>query len=628
MKKEKQENCIICLEIIKNLQKIWYCLNCNITTHSLCAISWQKKLLSKKKKFNCPHCLKNYENTKNFCFCKKTENPLYNKNLEKNSCGEICDKKKKCNHKCEKICHIGNCFLRCEKKSYFYCFCKKKLFFEKCEEITKKNCGEICNKILNCKNHRCERICHIGDCEKCDEKKDIFCFCGKYFEIMNCGEILSCDEICGKKLKCGNHLCKKKCHLGNCEECPNKIKKDEKCDCGKMLIKKILNRERKNCLEKKPNCKKKCGNILECGDKCEKICHLDKCRCYIKKIKKCNCGLKTEKLFCYEKIKNCENICKIKKTCKSHICLKKCCSKNKHDHKCYEICKKIKNCKKHNCFQNCHKGKCDPCDVFLSHPIFCNCKNKKIEPPLICGTEIEKCYKKCNKEIFCGHKCYYYCHFGNCPKCEEILDKPCNCGKTIKKDIKCSKIPKCRLYCDGILKCGHFCNLICHKREHCYRIRETSFEKFSGCFEKCGKMRKCEHLCIEKCHFGRDCEGFRCEEKVFLFCICGENKKKVFCYEYDNFFKNENDLKNDDSEIDNKKVFFFENKKKFKNDFENEINFENKNKNFFEEGKYLKKDDCEILDEKKKIEENVNQNNINKKFIVECNIICKRKKKF
>lgn len=42
----------------------------------------------------------------------------------------------------------------------------------------------------------------------------------------------SCNGVCDKLLNCGNHKCKKICHSGPCDECSLMPEKIKKCPCG------------------------------------------------------------------------------------------------------------------------------------------------------------------------------------------------------------------------------------------------------------------------------------------------------------------------------------------------------------------------------------------------------------
>ena len=95
------------------------------------------------------------------------------------SCGKICQKLLACgNHTCLKICHDPlkeNCEI-CPKSPELIktCHCGKmtleKNLRKHCTDPI-PSCGEICGKTLVCgpvgANHKCQEICHDGNCPKC-----------------------------------------------------------------------------------------------------------------------------------------------------------------------------------------------------------------------------------------------------------------------------------------------------------------------------------------------------------------------------------------------------------------------------------------------------------------------------
>ena len=179
----------------------------------------------------------------------------------------------------------------------------------------------------------------------------------------------------------------------------------------------------------------------------------------------------------------------------------------------------------------------------LSRPLSCACGKERIAPPILCGTEPPKCKRRCNKILSCGHKCYFDCHFGPCPVCEEIVDKKCECGSTTIKQVKCSKAVRCQNLCDNELPCGHKCRLSCHPIGECELLRISRREKFSNdtsipiaerrffeendliektCFTKCNKVKeKCKHHCMTFCHPGVECPDLFCGAMVKITCACG-----------------------------------------------------------------------------------------------------------
>lgn len=38
--------------------------------------------------------------------------------------------------------------------------------------------GQVCDRKLNCGNHKCKAFCHAGLCNKCPKTVDVVCACG------------------------------------------------------------------------------------------------------------------------------------------------------------------------------------------------------------------------------------------------------------------------------------------------------------------------------------------------------------------------------------------------------------------------------------------------------------------
>ena len=152
------------------------------------------------------------ENPKYLCYCGKTQNPEISASLEPHSCGKVCGRKRggKCLHLCSQICHKGKCKPCQEKGDKITCYCGKNEMRIKCSDDRNKfQCQEKCLKKLGCGEHFCQRNCHYGKCQPCQEKKKKKCFCKKTEALINCSEAsYSCEDVCGKVLGCKNHTCK------------------------------------------------------------------------------------------------------------------------------------------------------------------------------------------------------------------------------------------------------------------------------------------------------------------------------------------------------------------------------------------------------------------------------------
>ena len=553
------DNCLICLESIRQDDKIWNCRKCQVLLHFNCFSSWTQKQnalkkLSEKPTYACPHCFdtKTQSELINTCFCGKKNEPKRKATQFPNSCRAVCERiYDNCGHLCEAICHFGTC-PPCNKTSIKICYCGKSRREVICNKASPEgeSCEEVCGNLLNCKKHRCKKICHSGDCNKCEISELKKCVCGKTEIYSLCGEIASCKEICGKRMNCGNHFCSKICHKsGDCNTCDSKTLGIINCKCGKKSTYELLHKEELGCLDEQPSCNQICDNKLPCGHNCTLICHTGPCSCGNKVEKSCLCGRKEIQINCSSAsdVILCNTICEIKLPCNKHKCLQECCLLSPKEHECKKICREVLSCGEHECGRKCHKGKCKPCDAKLSKPLVCACGAEVILPPVLCGTQIPTCERQCRKELPCEHLCYYRCHFGNCPPCEELVTKKCLCGNTTINKVKCSKDVKCTSLCSNVMSCGHFCSKICHKIGKCEderkemrnilkleAIKESNSLKMAqsfGCCLPCGKKRKdCNHLCDALCHPEIDCPITECTVICKATCSCGCLNAQIPCH--------------------------------------------------------------------------------------------------
>lgn len=222
--------CVICLLKCSPSSTVWNCNECRITCHLKCIRDWICKQNSIEKydprvvdrskpySWSCPHCQTPLKGTipSYYCYCGKTKNPKQEVFLEPHSCELLCQKKKGalCIHPCSEPCHSGFCPPCAIVIPNEPCFCGKEVKDRECGELNKKACSAPCNKLLNCKLHKCDKVCHEGDCPPCPIKVISTCHCGKQTEGKKCGEEFSCSEICNRQLDCEVHRCGQVCHQG------------------------------------------------------------------------------------------------------------------------------------------------------------------------------------------------------------------------------------------------------------------------------------------------------------------------------------------------------------------------------------------------------------------------------
>ena len=166
-------------------------------------------------------------------------------------CTRSCGRLLKCgNHPCPELCHKGPCG-SCREAVFdeISCHCGKTVLQPPLPCGTKPPpCRFDCERPKDCGHPRVPHNCHGDDesCPKCPFLAQKPCLCGKKtLKNQPCWLTeVRCGEVCGKKLKCGSHFCRKQCHRsGECE------------DVGK-------------------SCEQACGKAKKaCGHPCEVLCH-------------------------------------------------------------------------------------------------------------------------------------------------------------------------------------------------------------------------------------------------------------------------------------------------------------------------------------------------------------------
>ncbi|KAL7713504.1 Nuclear transcription factor [Entamoeba marina] len=506
--------CVICMNVIRRFHRTWTCARCYTVTHSHCIQNWAVN----KDVWVCPVCrMENYKQPKAMCFCGKHQEG--GKYFSAHCCGEICGKKRtgtNCPHPCTHKCHAGPCGPCTAGGKTVKCYCGRSNIHIGCgnSEGT-RSCGKMCLKELKC-GHACISECHPGDCPKCIVKIECKCYCGKETSTFNCGEAIqdsetkgyySCKKVCGKLLACGKHYCTLPCHSGKCEDCPTPIT-IKTCACGSTKY------NRTSCSDPFEICQKVCGKKLPCGHYCQQLCHFGECKCTQKIKKRCRCGAEEIEVVCgsTEEV-TCENVCGDLLSCGIHHCERKCCVAhdkiNSHLHQCFSICNKVLPCG-HKCSK--------------PFPLTCRCGKTVIRPPVPCGTHPPICNELCKIKPPCGHTLPpHRCHFGDCPQCVTLCEKPCYCGKNTVKNVPCyiEKV-SCGGICGKPMKCGvHFCKRVCHKGP-CTEDGE--------CHYLCNKEKGyCTHKCDSVCHGDTPCPIEQCKQLVEVVCDCGTRKVKMVC---------------------------------------------------------------------------------------------------
>ena len=596
--------CLVCTDYLTPESQVWSCSNCYRVFDLDCIKDWSKRGSSTQDdhSWRCPSCNFNHNKIpKQYtCWCGKLINPNINY-LEPHSCGNICSNPlPNCSHECTKSCHPGPHIEKCTSLGpILKCHCGKHSKQLPCTLTPYNNgwsCDEICNDLLSCGIHRCQKKCHSGICDDCDIIIDSKCYCGKSHDKIYCHDRLpkissnekekwignfECLQPCDQYLDCGIHKCSLDCHSisKDIHKCPNDPKNLTNCPCGKHKINELLSSPRKSCLDPIPTCDNICNKRLPCGHKCYWKCHTGECAlCYRSVDKDCHCGFTHYSIACKLNVEGyqptCQTKCNAKFNCKRHFCTKKCCDYRQQAfdrsklikkqlrnnvittaiadqvefedvHTCKQICNSLLSCGKHHCKDICHSGPCRPCLESSSDDLVCYCGKTIVSAPVRCGTQLPRCPYQCTRPTSCGHRPEHHnCHEDDipCPKCTMLVTKTCHCEKkNLVANVMCyQEIVSCFKVCDKLLTCGrHKCKKTCHKPGECTK----------KCNEKCLKIKLCGHECEQLCHGDKPCnESLPCKAKVVLTCDCGRKKQPMLCFSVNEMVKQEKQRKLEDNE--------------------------------------------------------------------------------
>ncbi|XP_076446589.1 NF-X1-type zinc finger protein NFXL1-like [Babylonia areolata] len=590
--------CLICIDNIKRDDAIWTCKGCFCMLHLQCTQKWVKEGVYQHHyqaeqagqspdldvPWFCPKCRHEYKQsdcpTRSLCFCGKVEDPKFDPWLIPHSCGQTCGRplKPSCGHSCLLNCHPGPC-PPCPKMVQVACCCggggsKPR----RCNART-WTCGKVCRKTLSCGHHTCEDTCHPGECQPCSKTSVQRCSCGKSANSRPCASPQwHCQEPCGKRLRCGNHLCEEICHSGKCGPCPRAGVR--KCPCKKTTFE-------LPCTEDIPTCGDTCGQLLLCGlHTCTQRCHQGLCgQCLQVHLKRCRCSQSQKEVLCSKEYL-CEKRCTNLRDCGKHQCKRKCCDGSCPP--CEQNCGKTLGCRNHKCPSRCHRGSCYPCKE--TKDITCFCKTTKITVP--CGkekvTKPPRCNLPCKIRPVCHHpeRQKHRCHFGECPACSQVCNLPLpsclhscpvRCHDAVKVKVEdrgkkegpwartaayietvkqpcppcqvpvpvecmgkheisqfpCSEVRphSCGRKCGRGLECGnHTCQLDCHV-VHGAPDGMQAGENCQACESACEKARPegCSHSCLQACHPGA-CPP--CSAMVRMRCHCNAVVKHIPCHEW------------------------------------------------------------------------------------------------
>ena len=305
-------------------------------------------------------------------------------------------------------------------------------------------------------------------------------------EFKQC-ELGGCTMPCGDRLECG-HACDKLCHVSD--------------------VYHALGR-----------CIKMCFNSCSSGHKCHNKCHYPrecpKCSVLVRKTPACGheqslrCSIDPDDVSsgfqCERKV--------IKILPCGHNNLMKCFKDPIIYSDCTSSCTKVLDCG-HTCSERCTQ-KCQ-CGTKIEIQLPCNHRKQ-----VLCREKNNSidCNEKCERTLNCGHACPGICHEECATKlCKILVLKDLPCGH--RQIVRCSRDPQtvfCSSACQRLLNCGHKCPSLCGSL--CQEIR---------CKELCQKRCQRDHPCQKQCHYGSPCG--ECTVPVnAIIATCG-HMVKVSCF--------------------------------------------------------------------------------------------------
>ncbi|CAF0811312.1 unnamed protein product, partial [Didymodactylos carnosus] len=265
------------------------------------------------------------------CPCGKTKYENLPCSEDIMPCGDTCGKRLDCGkHFCMRRCHLGDCET-CRQMTTKKCRCGlKEKSVPCCQEYL---CETKCTKMRICGKHQCKKksqrstpnvpwtlkeksklIKQSLPCPPCQVQTSVSCFGAHDTKLVPCSmaQQYCCGKICGRTLKCGNHICNLPCH--DVKDAPNSVEAGKRCiHCEEM------------CSKQRPN---------GCSHSCPLMCHPNDCpRCLQRLRFRCHCNSEVLYSNCHtftssspeeqEKIKSCQKPCSKILTC-GHACTWKC----------------------------------------------------------------------------------------------------------------------------------------------------------------------------------------------------------------------------------------------------------------------------------------------------------------
>ena len=248
-------------------------------------------------------------------------------------------------------------------------------------------CRNPCGKTLQCKNHKCEMICHRGACYPCPVNAPVKCYCGHTVRYVPCGSEKKCrppdcSQACQRNSKCDHPAIQKhKCHYGDC-----------------------------------PKCRLICGKTLPCGHTCPNTCHsfkLNRKPCFkCVQLVPSKCPIHPNVMVqCHKQDEACEEICGQPLSCGVHVCQKRChLSVTEECGLCQEACGKERppGCE-HSCSLGCHPGPCPDCTLVAK--LTCHCESETLFVTCFKQHRLNETERSCKNQCPRKVRLNYTCKF-------------------------------------------------------------------------------------------------------------------------------------------------------------------------------------------------------------------------
>jgi transcriptional repressor NF-X1 len=187
---------MICYDMVRRTAPVWSCGSCYSIFHLPCIRKWARAPASvadasmeaaASASWRCPGCQTVMSTPARelsyTCFCGRQREPPNDHFLTPHSCGEPCSKPLekaepatkgedadaiRCPHVCVLQCHPGSCPPCKAFAPDRPCPCGKQIIVGRCaDRSTPVTCGRPCERLLPCRRHHCEKVCHTGPCGDC-----------------------------------------------------------------------------------------------------------------------------------------------------------------------------------------------------------------------------------------------------------------------------------------------------------------------------------------------------------------------------------------------------------------------------------------------------------------------------